>query len=67
MPGKCGIYNIGTSAPLRFSVVQGGAKSRVVTISLSPQGGAYIKALKSEGSLCLLGVGVLSSADFFSS
>ena len=29
----------------------GGAKSRVVTISLSPKGGAYIRALISEGSL----------------
>ena len=51
VPGKCGGYNIGTSAPLRFSVVWGGAKSRVVTISLSPEGWAYIRALKSEGSL----------------
>ena len=51
VPGKCGGYNIWTSAPLRFSVVQGRAKSRVVTISLSPQGEAYIRAVKSEGSL----------------
>ena len=29
----------------------GGAKSRVVTISLSPQDGAYTRALKSEKSL----------------
>ena len=28
-----------------------GAKSRVVTFSLSPQGGAYSRALKCEGSL----------------
>ena len=51
VPKKCWGYNIGTSAPLRFFVVYGRAKSRVVTISLSPQGGAYIRALKSEGSL----------------
>ena len=36
---------------MRFSVEYCGAKSRVVTISLSPQGGAYTRALKSEGSL----------------
>ena len=41
-------YNIGTLTLLGFSVVYGGAKSRVVTISLSPQGGAYTRALKSE-------------------
>ena len=44
MPGNCRGSNIGTLTPVRFSVVYGGAKSRVVTISLSPQG----KALKSE-------------------
>ena len=48
VPRKCGGYNIGTSAPLKFSVLKGGAKSRFVTISLSPQGVAYIRALKSE-------------------
>ena len=36
---------------MRFSVAESGAKSRVVTISLSPQGGIYFMALKSEGSL----------------
>ena len=51
LTGKCGGYKIGTSAPLRFSVEKGGAKSRIVTISLSPQAGAYLRALKSEGSL----------------
>ena len=51
VPGKSRGYNIGKFAPLKFSVVYGGAKSRVVTISLSPQGGAYIRALKSEKSL----------------
>ena len=44
-------YNIGTPALVRFSVVYGGAKNRAVTISLSPQGGAYTRALISEGSL----------------
>ena len=38
MPGKCGGYNIGTLTLLGFSVVYGGTKSRVVTISLSSQG-----------------------------
>ena len=38
VPGKCGGYNIGTLTLLGFSVVEGGAKSRVVTISLFPQG-----------------------------
>ena len=41
-------YNIGTLTMLGFSVVYGGAKSRVVTISLSSQGGAYTRALESE-------------------
>ena len=41
-------YNIVTLTLLGFSVVSGGVKSRVVTISLSPQGGAYTRALESE-------------------
>ena len=45
-------FNIGTLTPLRFSVVLGGAitraQSRIVTISLSPQAGAYSRVLKSE-------------------
>ena len=49
--GKCRGYNIGTLNPVRFSVAYGKAESRVVTISLSPQGRAYIRALKSEKSL----------------
>ena len=36
---------------MTFSVVKGGAKSRVVTNSLSPQGRAYTRALQSEKSL----------------
>ena len=48
VPGKCGGYNIGTFILLGFSAVYGGAKSRVVTISLSSQGGAYTRALESE-------------------
>ena len=44
-------FNIGTFTPVRFSVFKGGAKSMVVTISWSPQGGAYARALKSEKSL----------------
>ena len=51
VPGKCGSYNIRTLTPLGFSVVQGWAKSRVGTISLSPQGGAYTRARESENSL----------------
>ena len=50
VPGKCGGYNIGTLTLLGFSVVQGWAKSRVVTISLPPQGGAYTRALESENN-----------------
>ena len=51
VPEKCGGYNIETLTALNFSVVYGGAKSWVVTISLSPQGGAYTRVLKSEKSL----------------
>ena len=36
---------------MRFSVLKGGAKSRVVTLSWSPQGRANTRALKSEKSL----------------
>ena len=48
---QCRGFNIGNLTPLRFSVVSGEAKSRVVTISLSQQDGAYSRALKSEESL----------------
>ena len=51
MPGKYRGFNIGTFTPVRFSVLYGGAKSRAVTISWSPHGGAYTRALKSEKSL----------------
>ena len=44
-------FNIGIFTLVRFSVLEGGAKSRVVTIGWSPQGGAYTGALKSEKSL----------------
>ena len=37
VPGNCGGFNSGTLTIVRFSVVKGGAKSRVVAISLSPQ------------------------------
>ena len=46
MGGTCGFFT-----PVIFSVMGGGAKSRVVTISLSPQGGAYTRALKTAKSL----------------
>ena len=46
VPEKCRGFNIGTLTPVRSSVVTGGAKSRVVTIRLSPQGRAYTRALK---------------------
>ena len=65
--GKCGGYNIGILTPVRFSVVLGGAKSRVVTISLSPQGRAYTRALKSEKSLSLpipIGGGAVDTNDW---
>ena len=51
VPGKCGGYNIGKPTLVRFSVVRGGAKSKVVSIRLSPQSGAYTRALKNEKSL----------------
>ena len=60
-------YNIGTSAPVRFSIVKGGAKSRVVKFSLSPQDGAFIRALNSEGSLSLpipIGGGAVDTNDW---
>ena len=45
----------------------GGAKSRVVTISFSPQGGAYTRALKSEESLSPpipIGAGAVDTNDW---
>ena len=47
VPGKCKGLNIGKPTPLRY----GGSRNRVVTISLSPQGGAYTMALKNKKSL----------------
>ena len=47
--GKCRGCNIGTSAPLRCSVVLGGAKVGLVPSACPHR--AYIMALKSEGSL----------------
>ena len=46
--GKCWGFTIWIHTPVGFSVMHGGAKSRVVTISLSPQSGAYTGALKSK-------------------
>ena len=66
-PGYYGGFNIRTLIPMRFSVVYGGAKSRVVTISLSPQGRAYTRALKSEKSLSLpipIGGGAVDTNDW---
>ena len=40
--GKCWGFNIWIHTPVGFSVMHGGAKS------LSPQGGAYTRALKSK-------------------
>ena len=52
VPGNCGGYNIDWDICLAEIFCRvGRAKSRVPTISLSPQGGAYLRALKSEGSL----------------
>ena len=34
----------------RFSIAKGGAKSKVLTSSLPPVGGAYSRALKAEKS-----------------
>ena len=48
VPGKCGGNNIETLTLLGFSVAYGGAKRRVVTTSLSPQGGAYSRALEND-------------------
>ena len=67
VPGKCGGYNIGKPTPVRFSVVWGGTKSRVVTISLFPLGGAYTRALKNEKSLSLpipVGGGAVDTNDW---
>ena len=52
--GKCRGFNIWIPTPVIFSVIKGGAKRCVATISLSPQGGAYTRALKREKSLSLL-------------
>ena len=51
MPENCWGFNFETPTPVRISSVKGEAKIRVVTISLSPQGGAYTRARKSEKSL----------------
>ena len=55
VPGNCRGRGGGvTLRPLPrfdFLKVKGGANSRVVTISFSPQGVAYTRALKSEKSL----------------
>ena len=51
VPGNYQGFNILNFTPVRFSVVWVGAKSRVATISLSPQGRPYTRALKSEKSL----------------
>ena len=67
MPGKCLGNNIGTLTPMILSVVLHGANSRVVIITLSPQGGAYTRALKVEKSLSSpipVGGGVVDTNDW---
>ena len=46
MQGKQRGFNI----RIRFSIAKGGAKSKVLTSSLPPGGGAYSRALKAEKS-----------------
>lgn len=53
MPRKCGYSDIWIFTPGEFSVIQIGAKSKAITISMSSQCGAYTQALKMR-SLALL-------------
>ena len=48
--GKGRGFDIRILTPGRFSFVKGGAKSKVLTASLPPGGGAYSRALKAEKS-----------------
>ena len=46
--GKLWGFDIRILTPGRFSIAEGGAKSKVLTSSLPPWGGAYSRALKAE-------------------
>ena len=46
--GKLWGFDIRIHTPGRFSIAKGGAKSKVLTSSLPPGGGAYSRALKAE-------------------
>ena len=46
--GNDGGFDIGILTPVRFSIAKGGAKSKVLTSSLPPGGGAHSRALKAE-------------------
>ena len=48
MQGKCHGFDIRILIPGRFSIVKGGAKSKVLTFGMPPGGGAYSRALKAE-------------------
>ena len=50
MQGKCQGFDIRILPPGRFFIAKGGAKSKVLTSSLPPGGGAYSRALKAETS-----------------
>ena len=46
--GKWRGFDISILTPGRFSIDKGGAKSKVLTSTLPPGGGAYSRALKAE-------------------
>ena len=50
MQGKLRGFDIRMLTSGRFSIAKGGAKSKVLTSSLPPGGGAYSRALKAEKS-----------------
>ena len=41
-------FDIRILTPVRFAIVKGGAKSKVLTSSLPPGGGTHSRALKAE-------------------
>ena len=52
--GKCWGSNIRILYQVEFSVICGRAKSWAIIVSVSPQGGAYTRALKGENLLAPL-------------
>ena len=67
LQGKLWGFDIRILSPRRFSIAKGGTKSKVLTSSLSPGGGAHSSALKAEKSQSLpvpVGGGALVTNDW---